>query len=96
MKTTVIHGIEVQIADTFFTRFFGLIGRKAPPAGCGLLITKCNSIHTFFMSYPIDAIFLDANDKIVKEVKNIRPWRIFVWGGLNAKKVIEVASLDVK
>jgi len=93
MKTKILHGIKVEIADTFFTRFRGLIGRKAPKKGCGILITKCNSIHTFFMSYPIDAIFLDGNDNVVRTVRRIKPWKLMVWGGVKAKKVIEVASL---
>ena len=58
----------------------------------GMLILKCNAIHTFFMSFAIDAIFLDKNDKIVKTVCNIRPGRLWVWGGFRASKVLEVRS----
>jgi uncharacterized membrane protein (UPF0127 family) len=44
------------------------------------------------MSFPIDAVFLDRNDNVVKAVRNIRPWRLFVWGGFRAVKVLETAS----
>jgi len=44
------------------------------------------------MRYPIDAIFLDADGKAVKTVRNIRPWRFLVWGGWRARKVLETAS----
>jgi uncharacterized membrane protein (UPF0127 family) len=44
------------------------------------------------MSFPIDAIFLDKNDNVVKTVKNIRPWRFFIWGGFKAVKVLEIRS----
>jgi uncharacterized membrane protein (UPF0127 family) len=70
----------------------GLIGVKGIPPGEGLLILRCNSIHTFFMSFPIDAVFLDRNDRVVKVVRNIPPWRFFVWGGFRAVKVLETAA----
>ena len=45
------------------------------------------------MGYPIDATVLDAKGEVVKVVRNIRPWRLFVWGGWRARKVLETASL---
>lgn len=94
MKTGIIvHGIIADECEDFYERARGLIARAAPPQGHGLLIPKCNAIHTFFMSYPIDAIFLDRNGKIIKSVKGIRPWRLFVWGGFKACAVLETASV---
>ena len=87
-----ILGIVADVCENFLERARGLIARPAPAPGRGLLIPKCNAIHTLFMSYPIDAIFLDRNGEIVKTVKNIRPWRWFVWGGFRAKAVLETAS----
>ena len=92
MYTVEILGVRAKIARTFFERAKGLIGVKSLPPGEGLLILRCNSIHTFFMSFPIDAVFLDRNDNVVKAVRNIRPWRLFVWGGFRAVKVLETAS----
>jgi uncharacterized membrane protein (UPF0127 family) len=46
------------------------------------------------MSFPIDATFLDRNDHVVKVVRNIHPWRLFVWGGFRAVKVLETTSSD--
>ena len=92
MDTVEILGVRAKIARTFFERAKGLIGTKRLPPGEGLLILRCNSIHTFFMSFPIDAVFLDRNDNVVKAVRNIRPWRLFVWGGFRAVKVLETAS----
>ena len=87
-----ILGIVADACENFLERARGLIARPAPAPGRGLLIPKCYAIHTLFMSYPIDAIFLDRNGEIVKTVKNIRPWRWFVWGGFRAKAVLETAS----
>ena len=94
MQTIEVCGIRARVARTFAERARGLIGTKSLPPDEGMLILKCNAIHTFFMSFPIDAIFLDKNDNVVKTVKNIRPWRFFVWGGFKAAKVLEIKSKD--
>ena len=44
-----------------------------------------------FMSFPIDAYFLDKDDQVVKVVRNIPTWKLFVWGGRRAVKVLETA-----
>jgi uncharacterized membrane protein (UPF0127 family) len=85
---------KVKIAKTFFERAKGLIGSKSLDADEGMLIEKCNAIHTFFMSFPIDAYFLDKSGNVVKSVKNIKPWTFFVWGGWRAKKVLEIPRND--
>ena len=87
-----ILGVNADIAEGFLERARGLIGRPRPGKGRGLLIPKCNAIHTFFMRYPIDAQFLDRNGNVVKVVRNIRPWRLFVWGGWRARSVLETAA----
>lgn len=93
MDTVKICGVKAKVAKTLFERMKGLIGTKCLRPGEGMLILKCNSIHTFFMSFPIDATFLDRNGNVVKVVRNIRPWRLFVWGGFRAVKVLETASV---
>lgn len=85
-------GIDVEVAETFFERAKGLIGRRALPEGQGLLIPHCNAIHTLFMRFPIDATFLDRKGAVVKVVRDIRPGRLFVWGGWRARQVLETAS----
>ena len=92
METVEINGVRAKVARTLFERMKGLIGTKSLRTGEGLLILGCNSIHTFFMSFPIDATFFDRRGDVVKVVRNIRPWRPFVWGGFRAVKVLETAS----
>lgn len=87
-----VNGVRVRVARSMFARMKGLIGMRRLPPGEGLLILRCNAIHTFFMSFAIDATFLDRNDRVVKVVRNVRPWRLFVWGGFRASKVIETAA----
>jgi len=64
------------VARNFFTRFRGLLLKKSLPRGHGLLITPCNSIHMFFMRFPIDAVFIDSNNKVVYIEEGIRPWKV--------------------
>ena len=66
--------LKVRIADTFWTRFVGLMLQKPLPPATGLLITPCNSIHMCFMRFAIDAVYLDKQGKILKIVRNLRPW----------------------
>ena len=87
-----IFGVRAEVADTFAKRTRGLIGRPPPGPGEGMLTLKCNAIHTFFLRYPRDATFMDRENRVVKVVRGIRPWRPFVWGGWRAVKVLETAS----
>ena len=92
MERIEILGVRAEVARTFRERTKGLLGRDGLPPGEGLLILKCNAIHTCFMRFPIDATFLDARDNVVRVVRNIRPGRLFVWGGWRARKVLETAA----
>ena len=81
---------EVILADTFLLRLRGLIGRKLA-AGEGLLLIPCNQIHTFQMGYPIDVIYLDASDRIVKIDGAVKPNRSLK-AVRSAKKVLELPA----
>lgn len=61
---------------SFFARFKGLQLKRDLPKGCGLLIAPCNSIHMFFMRFPIDVIFIDANLTVLYIEEGIKPWEI--------------------
>ena len=66
-----ILGDKITEAKSVVSRIKGLIGRKEIVAETGLLIPKCGSIHTFFMSMAIDVIFLDIELRIIKLVKRL-------------------------
>ena len=93
MRHVLIRGVDAEVAETFAERARGLIGRKSLAPGTGLLITRCNCIHTFFMRFAIDATFLDRRGEVVKVVRNIRPWRPWVWGGFRAVSVLETQNV---
>ena len=92
MRRAVVCGVCAEVAETFRDRMRGLVGRDGLAPGTGMLITRCNCIHTLFMRFPIDAVFLDRRGDAVKTVRNVRPWRLFVWGGFRAVSVLETAS----
>jgi uncharacterized membrane protein (UPF0127 family) len=79
------------LADGFFKGAIGLMFKKSIKQDSGLLIYWCNSIHTFFMRFAIDAIFLDKNNRVVRILSDHVPWRFgpVVFG---ANKVLEVNS----
>ena len=90
--TVTVCGVHARVARSWLSRTRGLIGTRHLPSGEGLLIMRCNCIHTFFMKFPIDATFLDRHDNVVRIVRGIRPWCPFVWGGWRATKVLETAA----
>ena len=92
MRRETILGVDAEVAESAFERMRGLIGRSGLEFGKGMLITKCNCIHTFFMGFPIDATFLDRKGDVVKTVRGIRPWRPWIWGGWRAASVLETAA----
>lgn len=61
---------EIYIADTFLSRFSGYMFQKQPRHQA-LLIKPCDSIHTFFMRFPIDVLFLVENMTVVKKLENL-------------------------
>ena len=65
---------NLELADSSWSRMKGLLGRRRLPEGCGLLITRCNAIHMFFMHFSIDVVFLDSSDHAVGLVRSIPPF----------------------
>lgn len=63
-------------ATSVFARMKGLLGRQTLERGEGLHILPCNSIHTFFMRFPIDVLFLDRDQVILRAFPDLPPWRL--------------------
>ena len=74
-KNTVL-AEDVIAADTFFTRIKGLLGKKEFKKGQALILKSCNSIHTFFMRFPIDVLFVDKNSTVIKAIYPLKPFRL--------------------
>lgn len=63
------------VADSAVARMRGLLGRSELHEGSGLLLRPAGSIHTGFMRFPIDAVFLDRELRVLRTVSNLGPWR---------------------
>ncbi len=82
------------IADTLSGRIKGLLGRKKLKSGEALIIKPCNWVHTFFMRFPIDLLFIDRQERIVKIVRAIPPFRLSSIS-LGASYVIELPAESI-
>src|SRR5437868_2964698 len=67
---------KARRAASFVDRGRGLMLSDPLPSGGGLVIEPCNSIHMFFMRYPLDILFLDEQGKVLFMYKGIKPWRM--------------------
>ena len=74
-KATMIAECAI-VANTFLSRIIGLLNRKSLEAGEALMITHCRSIHMFFMRFPIDAIFINKENRVVGLLFGIKPFRL--------------------
>lgn len=79
---------KLWLARDPFSRFMGLMGRKGLPQDEALLFTRCNSVHTCFMRFPIDVVLFDADGKVVEVIENMKTWR-FLAPRMKAKHCIE-------
>ena len=67
---------NLLMAETPMSRTRGLLGRNGLPEGEGLLLRPCLGVHTFFMKFPIDLVFLDRRNRVVAAVKDLKPHRM--------------------
>ncbi|HWV39228.1 MAG TPA: DUF192 domain-containing protein [Vulgatibacter sp.] len=66
---------DARQATSLRDRLRGLLGTRALLPGHGLHIEPCSSIHTFFMAYPIDVLFLDREARVLRAIESLPPWR---------------------
>ena len=78
------------VADRAHRRFRGLLGRRRLTPGQGMVLRPAFAIHTHFMHFPIDVVFLDSDQVVVAIERNLRPWRTASFRG--AREVVELAA----
>lgn len=89
-KTTeTIISQNLMVADNYFTRLKGLMFTKELPDQDALQIIPCGQIHTFFMKYSIDVLYLDTDNNIVSVDEELKPGSI----GKHVKKAVSVVEL---
>ena len=82
---------QLRVADNIWSRFWGLLGRRSLSEGHGLLLQPSSSIHTAFMRFTIDAVFLDKRNRVVKVVPHMKPFRVAASLG-SAHSVLELSD----
>jgi uncharacterized membrane protein (UPF0127 family) len=81
---------RLEVADTGPKRNKGLLGRNGLETGGGLWITPCESVHTFFMRFPIDLVYLDRRNRVRKVRSAVGPWRVSAC--LSAHSILELPA----
>ncbi|MDP9261141.1 MAG: DUF192 domain-containing protein [Actinomycetota bacterium] len=78
------------VADSPLPRMRGLLGRRNLGSDEGVLLRPAGSIHTFFMRFPIDVVFLDRDGRVLRVAESVRPWRTAAARG--ARAVLELRA----
>ena len=81
---------ELEVAVESSTRKKGLLGRDGLADGCGLVIAPTNAVHTFFMGFPIDILFVTKAGEVVKVRHAVPAWRMTA--AFRGYAVIELAA----
>lgn len=82
---------DAIFAKALLKRMKGLLGRKEFGKGQAIILEPCNSIHTFFMSFPIDVLFLNKDNNVIKAIPCVKPFRLTrIY--FNAVRCIELPS----
>jgi uncharacterized membrane protein (UPF0127 family) len=79
-----------HVADTALGRMRGLLGRRILPPGEGILLRPANSVHTAFMRFPIDVVFLGRTNEVLAVRHELEPWRL-AWAA-GARAALELAA----
>ena len=85
---------RARVAENPLTRLRGLLGRASLPAGEGMLFRGESSIHSAFMRFRFDAVFMDRELRVVGLAERIPPWR--VRGARGARNVLELAAGEIE
>lgn len=67
--------LVVETADTFLTRFNGLMGRRGLAPAHALLLEGCSSVHMFFMKFSLDIVYLDRDFRVLY-LETLKPWQV--------------------
>ncbi len=93
-RMTVL-GSQIAVADSFFTRLVGLMGKRVLAPGEGLLISPSSGVHTCWMRMKIDVIALDRTNRVIKLGHSVKPWRLSCLS-VKAAKIVELPAGRIK
>ena len=94
VSSDAVIAARVELADSMWKRMRGLLGRAGMAADEGMRFEPASSLHMLFMRFAIDVVYVDRNERVVKLVRNFRPWR-FSWArGARTAYELPVGSID--
>ncbi|WP_458401609.1 DUF192 domain-containing protein [Candidatus Avelusimicrobium sp.] len=76
LENTIVLADKVELAHSFFKRLKGLMFRRGMEAGSMMSLAPCPQIHTCFMKFSLDVLFLSEDGTILHVIENMRPWRL--------------------
>jgi len=82
---------RVMLADGWWTRLRGMMGRPEPVADEGMLLAPCQSVHMYWMKYPLDVAFLSSDGRVVATYHELAPSRRSKWHR-NAEQALELKA----
>jgi uncharacterized membrane protein (UPF0127 family) len=82
---------KVDAAASVRRRMRGLLGRSALDKGQALYLAPCRLVHTFFMRFPLDLVFVSKTMEVVRVARNVKPGRV-AWGGWASRSVFEMEA----
>ena len=79
------------VAKSFFSRFLGLMGKTGISDNEAVIFPRCNSIHTFFMRFPIDVVLVSARGEVVEVIESMKSWKMIL-PRKSARHIIEMRA----
>lgn len=71
----IVLGTRIMLADSWWSRFRGYLGRRVPQRGEGILLVPCNAVHTYGMAFELDVIFLGADGGVLHMIPEMGTWQ---------------------
>ncbi len=93
-KHSAVHDLQIDVAERWWQRLRGLIGHSGLQPGEAVLLIPCRFVHTAFMSFPIDLVFLDRQQKICRLIRNLNPYKVA--GCWSAQATLELAAGEIE
>ena len=85
---------RAKLAIDPWSRMKGLLGRRDLPGGEGIILRPSSSIHMMFMAFAIDVVYTDRDDRVIKIVRDLKPWRLSAARGAHSTIELKSGVLD--
>ncbi len=93
-STDAVIASQMELADSAWKRMQGLLGRGSLAADAGMRFDPASSLHMMFMRFAIDVVYVDREERVVKLVRDFKPWR-FSWArGARTAYELSTGSID--